>query len=48
MGEEERAGRGVVKLAAVVALDGLNGGVKLSECKGEKAGQHLKRFRFET
>jgi hypothetical protein len=36
MGEEERAGRGVVKLTTVVALDSLDGGAKLSACKGEK------------
>jgi hypothetical protein len=48
MGEEERAGRGVVKLAAVVALNGLNRGAKLSTCKSEKIGQRLKGLRFET
>jgi len=48
MGEEERAGRGVVELAAVVTLDSLDVGAKLSACKGEKSGQQLKCVRFEA
>ena len=30
VGEEERAGAGVVELPTIVALDGLHGGTKLS------------------
>jgi hypothetical protein len=48
MGKEERAGRGVIKLAAIVALDGLYGGAKLCAYIGEKMGQRLKRLRLET
>jgi hypothetical protein len=48
MGEEERAGRRVIKLTAIVALDGLDGGAKLRACISEKIGQDLKRLRFET
>jgi hypothetical protein len=48
MGHEERAGRGVVKLTTIVALDYLNGGAKLGACISEKIGQRLKRLRLET
>jgi len=37
MSEEERASRGVIiKLTAIVALDGLNGGAKLHVHVGKK------------
>jgi hypothetical protein len=48
MGEEERAGRGVVKLAAIVALDGLDGGAKLCTCQSKKVGQRGEGLRLET
>jgi hypothetical protein len=36
MGKKESAVTGVIKLAAIVALDSLDGGAKLSVHKGEK------------
>ena len=36
MSEEERAGRGVIKLTDVVAMDGLDGGAKLCVRIGKK------------
>ena len=48
MGEEERAGRGVVKLAAVVALNCLDGGVKLRANIREKVRNNIESFRLKT
>ena len=45
--EEERAGRGVVKLAAIVTLDSLNGGAKLCGDVGKKVGKLRKGVRFK-
>jgi hypothetical protein len=36
VGEEERAGSGIVKFTAIVALDALDGGAKLRVNKGKK------------
>jgi hypothetical protein len=46
--EEERAGRGVVKLAAVVALNCLDGGGKLRAHIGEKVREDAKSIRFKA
>ena len=48
MGEEERAGRGVVKLAAVVALNRLNGGVKLCAHIREKIRNDTESIGFKA
>ena len=48
MSEEEREGRGVIKLMAVVALDGLGGGAKLHVRIGKKMGQNIECLRFEA
>lgn len=47
-GEEEGAGGGVIKLAAIVTLDIANGGGKLSFNIGEKLGQGGKGVGFEA
>ena len=46
--EEERAGRRVVELAAVVALNCLDGGVKLRANIREKVRNNIESFRLET
>jgi hypothetical protein len=48
MSEEERAGRGVIKLAAVVALNCLDGGVELRAHIGKKVRYDAKGFRFQA
>jgi hypothetical protein len=48
VGEEERAGHGVVKLPAVVALDALDGGAKLRTHVGKKIDKGGKGVRFEA
>ena len=48
MGEEERAGRGVVKLAAVVALNCLDGGGELRAHIREEIRDCTKSIRFEA
>jgi hypothetical protein len=47
MGEEERAGTGVIKLATVVALNSLNGGAELSTSIAKKIRQSRKGVRFQ-
>lgn len=47
MGEEECARVGVVKLTAVVTLNGLNGGAELSTCISKKREQSWKGVRFQ-
>jgi hypothetical protein len=46
--EEERAGRGVVKLAAIVALDGLDGGAKLRAYISKKVRDGSEGVEFKT
>ena len=46
--EEERAGQRVVELAAVVALNCLDGGVKLRANIREKVRNNIESFRLET
>jgi hypothetical protein len=48
MSEEERAGRGVIKLAAVVALNCLDGGVKLHAHIREKVRNDIEGFRLKS
>ena len=48
MSEEERASRGVVKLAAVVALNCLDGGVELRAHIREKMGEYGESVGFEA
>jgi len=48
MGEKERARRGVVELATIVTLNGLNGTTKLSGHLGEEVGKHLESFGFQA
>jgi len=48
MSEEECAGRGVVKLAAVVALNRLNGGVKLCAHIREKIRNDTESIGFKA
>ena len=48
MSEEERAGRGVIKLTAVVTMDGLDGGAKLCVRIGKKIGQNIECLGFEA
>jgi hypothetical protein len=48
MGEEERAGRGVIKLTAVVALDSLHGSAKLSTHVGKKVRNSGKSVGFKV
>jgi len=48
MSEEECAGRGVIKLAAIVALNCLDGGVKLRANIREKVRNNIESFRLET
>ena len=48
MGEEESLGVGVVKLTAVVTLDGLNGGAELSCYIGTEVSNCRKSVRFHT
>lgn len=47
MGEEECARAGVVKLAAIVALDTLDGAAKLGGNKGKKVSESGKRVRLK-
>src|SRR6266542_2071956 len=49
MGEQEGAGGGVIKLAPVVTLDGLDSAAELDSNIGEKIGQSVihVRFKFE-
>ena len=46
MGEKKRAGWGIVELPAVVALDALDGGVKLRASIGKKIGKGRKSVGF--
>ena len=48
MSEEERASRGVVKLAAVVALNCLDGGVELLVHIGKKVRNDIESIRFKA
>lgn len=48
MGEEERAGRRVVKLTTVVALDGLHDGAKLCTNIGKEIRDSGKCIGFEV
>ena len=48
VGEEERARGGVVELAPVVTLNGLNGTTKLSGHLGEEVGKRLESFGFQA
>ena len=47
VGEEERAGGGVVKLPAVVALDGLHGHAKLSVHVGKEVSERRESIGFQ-
>ena len=46
MGEEERAGAGVIKLAAIVALNCLDGGTVLSGHMNKEVSQSRERVRL--
>jgi hypothetical protein len=46
MGQEERAGAGVVELAAIVALNCLDGGAVLCGHMSKEVSQGRKRVRF--
>ena len=46
VGEKERAGQGIVKLPAVVALDALDGGAKLRVSISKKIGKSRKSVGF--
>lgn len=48
MREKERAGSRVVKLAAIIALDALDGGAKLRRDKGKEISKSSKSVRLET
>ena len=48
VGEEERAGAGVVELPTIVALDGFHGGTKLSMQIGEEVSQSSKGIKLEA
>ena len=48
VGQEERAGAGVVKLFAVVALDCLDGDAELGLHRSEKVSEGGIRVRLET
>jgi hypothetical protein len=48
VGEEERAGRGMIKFTAIVALNCLDGGVELRAHIREKMGEYAKSVRFEA
>jgi hypothetical protein len=48
MGEQERAGGRVVKLATIVALDDLHGGAKLSTHIGKEVRNSNKSVGFKT
>ena len=48
MGEEERAGRRVIKLTTVVALDGLHGSAKLCTHVGKKVRNSGKGVGFKA
>ena len=48
MSEEERVGRGVVKLAAIVALNCLDGGVELRAHILEKVRKDTESIGLET
>ena len=47
MGKEEYAGGGVVELTPIVALDCLDGGVKLGRHKGKEVSERRKSIRFK-
>ena len=46
MGEKERAGLGIIKFTAIVALDALDGGAELGANKSEKNWQGWKKSRI--
>jgi hypothetical protein len=48
MGKKESTSAGVIKLAAIVALDSLDGGAKLSLRKGEKISEGRKSVGFKS
>ena len=48
MGEEERAGAGVIELPTIVALDGLHCGAKLGANIREKVSQSSEGVKFEA
>ena len=48
MGDEESSGAGVVKLTAVVTLDGLNGGVELGRYIDKEVSNRRRSVRFHA
>jgi hypothetical protein len=46
VGEKERAGWGIIKFTAIVALDALDGGAKLRVSISKKIGESGKSVRF--
>ena len=46
MGEKERAGLGIIKFTAIVALDALDSGAELGANKSEKNGKGGKSLGF--
>ena len=48
MGEKERAGLGIIKFTAIVALDALDGGAELGVNKSEEIGKGGKNLGFEA
>ena len=48
VGEEKCSGAGVVKLTAVVTLDGLNGGAELGRYIGKQVSNRRKSVRFHA
>ena len=48
MGDEESSGAGVVKLMAVVTLDGLNGGAELGRYIGKEVSNCRRSVRFHA
>jgi len=48
MSEEERAGRGMVEFAAIVALNCLDGGAEVRAHIGEKVSNGIKRVGFKA
>jgi hypothetical protein len=48
VGGEERAGREMIKFAAIVALNCLDGGVELRAHIREKMGEYTKNVGFEA
>ena len=47
IGEEERAGGGVVKFTSIIALDSLHSSAKLSGDKSKKVSKHREGVRFQ-